>query len=312
MSFRRTVFVLTAATTFVCVLVQAQPTPGAANPVKSPVALFRDLLALSPQERRDAIAIRPQDIQKRILEKLNEYQILPLELRELRLRETELRWYLRPLMDEPRTNRQAALAKIPDGLREEVASRLQLWDLHPEPLQQQFKDNDLIANYFAQVRIATPEQRQEFLNQMSPERRDELEKGLDRWQKMSEADRRKALAGFNTFFQLTPEQKEKISNTLSEDERRQMEQTLSSYGNLNPQQRAQCINSFEKFKSMTPAEQQQFLKNAERWQEMTIEERQKWRQLVIVAPITPQMTPPHQPASTNHSLLRDPSAIAAN
>jgi hypothetical protein len=314
MSFRRTIFALAVVTAFVCPMSRAQSdSHGAANPpAKSPVALFRELLAKSPQERRDAIAIRPADIQRRILEKLTEYEILPNELRELRLRETELRWYLRPLMDEPRTNRLTALAKIPEELREEVASRLQLWDLLPEALQQQFKDNDLIADYLARAKITTPDQRQEFLNQMSPERRDQLEKDLDRWQKMPEGDRQKALASFNTFFQLTPEQKENLPNILSEEERRQMEQTLSSYGNLTPQQREQCISSFEKFASMNPIERRHFLKNAERWREMTPEERQKWRQLVTVAPITPQMNLPHEPASTNHSLLRDASAVAVN
>jgi Spy/CpxP family protein refolding chaperone len=302
-SFRRTISVVAMA--FICVSSRAQPAPG---PVKSPVALFRELLAMSPEERRDAIAIRPQEIQKRILEKLNEYELLPDGLRELRLRETELRWYLRPLMDEPQTNRPALLAKIPDELREEVASRLQVWDLVPEELQQQLKDNDLIASYF----VATPEQRQEMLNQLSPERRDELEKGFDRWQKMSEADHQKAIGSFNRYFQLPSEQKEKMLTVLSDDERREMQKTLASYGHLTPQQRAQCISSFETFAGMKPAERQQFLVNAERWSKMTPEERQKWRQLVSVAPIMPQMNPPHQPASTNHSLLRDPSAVAAN
>jgi hypothetical protein len=311
MSFRRTIFALTVAMAFACVQLCAQPGPGegAAEPAKSPVAVFRQLLAMSPQARTEAISIRPVDIQKRILEKLNEYELLPNELRELRLRETELRWYLRPLMDEPQTNRPAALAKIPDGLREEVASRLEVWDLLPDPIQQQFKDNDLIAGYF----IATPDQRQEILLQLSSDRRGDLEKGLDRWQKMSEADRQKEMASFNAFFQLTPEQKEKMSNILSEDERRDMEQTLASYGNLTPQQRAQCIKSFERFASMRPAERQQFLKNAERWREMPPEDRQKWRQLVNVAPIMPlPPMPAPQPASTNRSRLRDASSVAAN
>jgi hypothetical protein len=64
---------------------------------------------------------------------------------------------------------------------------------------------------------------------------------------------------------------------------------------------------------MSPAERQQFLINAERWREMTPEEREKWRQLVTVAPITPGIpNPPREPASTNRSLLRSASAIAVN
>jgi hypothetical protein len=308
-AFRRFIFALTAMAALGLSL-RAQPAPdGATNHVaKSPVAIFRELLTMSPQERRDAIAIRPPDIQKRILEKLNEYEILPDELRELRLRETELRWYLRPLMDGPRTNRAAALAKIPEALRLEIEGRLKTWDIMPPDLQQQFKDNDFIAS----VQAGTPEQRSELLSQIPSDRRDELKMGFDRWQKMSDADRRTALASFNKFFELTPDQKEEMLDTLSDDEREQMKKTLSSYANLSPAQREQCISAFEKFARMSVAQRQQFLKNAEHWREMTPEERQKWRDLVSVAPIMPSPAAP-QPASTNRSLLRDGStAIAGN
>jgi len=131
-SSRRAIFVL-AALAFLCTPLLAQPAGGSAT--KSPVALFRELLAMPPDQRQQTISIRPPDVQKRILEKLNEYELLPNELRELRLRETELRWYLRPLMDEPRTNRAAALARIPAELRTQVEERIQMWDLLPPDLQ---------------------------------------------------------------------------------------------------------------------------------------------------------------------------------
>jgi len=123
-SSRRTIFVLIAALALLCTPLLAQPADVSTN--KSPVALFRELLAMTPDQRQEAIAIRPPDIQKRILEKLNEYELLPGELRELRLRETELRWYLRPLMDEPQTNRAAALARIPAELRAQVQERIDM------------------------------------------------------------------------------------------------------------------------------------------------------------------------------------------
>jgi hypothetical protein len=260
-----------------------------AQPVaaQSPVAIFRELLAMSPTERNAMIAIRPPDSQKRILEKLEEYEILPGELRELRLRETELRWYLRPLMDEPRANRAARLALIPEEQRALVEERLQMWDLLPPPLQEEWKNDEMIANYFSQSQWMTPKEREELLAQITPERRVELQKGLDQWSNMSEAQRQKTLAGFNKIFELTPEEKQKALNTVSDEERQQMEQTLASYAKLSPQQRMQCARSFEKFAGMSVAERQQFLKNAERWREMTPEERQKWRDLVSVAPILP-------------------------
>ena len=311
--FRRAIFVLAGAVALVCLPLSAQPAPGgnAAAPVKSPVALFRELLAMSPAQRKDAIAIRPPDIQQRILEKLNEYEILPPALRDLRLRETELRWYLRPLMDAPRTNRAALLARISEPERKLVEERLRLWDLLPPPFQEQLKDNDMIASYFAQVGTDTPQQRDYLLRSMPADQREHLEQGFDRWKQMSEEQRQKTLAGFNNFFQMTPEEKEKTLDTLPEDERQKMERTLSSYANLTQSQRAQCIQSFEKFARMSLAERQQFLKNAERWREMTPEERQKWREIVTVAPIMPPTFPPPPPSPSQSQLLNAP-AVATN
>ncbi|HEX4265876.1 MAG TPA: DUF3106 domain-containing protein [Verrucomicrobiae bacterium] len=313
-SFRRTVLALAGAV-FFSLSLPAQPAlDGAASvAAKSPVALFRELLAMTPEQRKAAIAIRPPEIQKRILEKLEEYQILPDEMRELRLRETELRWYLRPLMDEPRTNRAAALARIPEELRTQVQERLGQWDLLPPQLQEQFKNDDLIASYFAQVASAGPEEREGILRTIPADRRNELEKGLDRWQEMAEDQRQKALAGFNRFFQLTPEEKEKALGALSDDERREMEGTLASFSNLTLAQRAQCLSSFEKFAGMSIAERQQFLKNVERWRDMTPEERQKWRQLVNVAPIMPPMALPRRPQVVpKRSLAPNLPAVATN
>jgi len=269
------------------------------------------LLAMTPDQRQQAIAIRPADIQKRILEKLNEYELLPGELRELRLRETELRWYLRPLMDEPSTNRSAALARVPTELRAQVEQRIQMWDLLPPPLQEQFKDNDLIADYFAQTRFATPGQVAELLQTIPLERRAALEKGLESWKGMSDEQRQTALAGFNRFFELTPEQKEQALGLVPDEERSQMEQTLAAYQTLTQAQRQQCISSFEKFARMSVVERKQFLENAERWREMTAEDRQKWRELVTVAPIMPQVTP-LPPQSSGGSLLRSVTAAPTN
>lgn len=308
-SSRRAIFVLTAALAFFCAPLLAQPTDAPAN--KSPVALFRELLAMTPDQRQQTIAIRPPDVQKRILEKLNEYELLPDELRELRLRETELRWYLRPLMDEPSTNRAVALARIPAELRAQVEERIQLWDLLPPPLQEQFKDNDLIADYFAQARFATPGQLQELLQTIPPERREVLEKGLKTWNGMSDDQRQAALAGFNRFFELTPEQKESALNLVSDEERSQMEQTLAAYQHLTLEQRKLCISSFEKFAQMSVVERKQFLENVERWREMTPEERQKWRELVNVAPIMP-MGAPASPRSSGGSWMRGVAASPTN
>jgi hypothetical protein len=305
---RRKLFCLTCAA-FCSFWLQAQPRTNAAAPaqVKSPVAIFRELLAMPPQDRHKAVAARWPDKQKAILDKLAEYEILPNGFREQRLKETELRWYLLPLMDAPRTNRAAGLAAIPDEYRSIVQERLQTWDLIPPTLKQQWKNDDMVADYFAQSQAAF-DKRNDFLRNLPPKRRVYLEKELKRWQDMSDVERKNALLGFKKFFELPPAEQEETLETASDDDRRQMKQTLDSYKNLTLAQRQQCIRSFEKFTTMSVEERNQFLKNAERWNEMTPAEREKWRQLVTVAPIMPLGSPP--PMLPSHSQQLVPGAVS--
>ncbi len=272
-------------------VVMMPPTPV----LKSPVDLFRELLAMTPVERRQALTNRPPEVRKRILAKLREYQTLKPEERELRLRVTELQWYLLPLMSVPGTNRAAQVAMIPEDIRKLVEQRLNRWDLLPPPMQEELLNNEMTARYFTQFQTET--NASEVLSRMSPARRAKLEAGLDHWRSLSEEERRKTLEGFNEFFELTPAEKKKALDTLSEAERQQMEKTLQAYGKLSPAQRIQCTSSFEKFTGMTLAERQQFLKNAERWKLMSPSERQTWRELVSMAPLMPsqRLLPPLPP-----------------
>jgi hypothetical protein len=274
---------------------------------KSPVAVFRELLAMSPQDRLKAIATRWPGKQNAILDKLTEYEILPNDLREQRLQETELRWYLLPLMDATPSNRAAGLAAVPNKYRSTVQERLQTWDLIPPTLKQQWKNDDMVADYFAQIQAA-PDQRDVILRNVPPGRRVHIEEELKRWQDMSEAERQNALLGFKKIFELPPAEQEETLETVSDDERQQMKQTLDAYRTLTPAQRQQCIRSFEKFATMNVADRNQFLKNAERWSEMTPEERQKWRELVTVAPIMPQGSPPLKLPSQSQRLV--PGAVS--
>ena len=71
--------------------------PVSAN-AKSPVDLFRQLLAMTSEERSDFLTNRPPELRDRILAKVGEYEALEPNEREIRLRATELRWYLMPLL----------------------------------------------------------------------------------------------------------------------------------------------------------------------------------------------------------------------
>ena len=234
--------------------------------LKSPVESFRVLLALPTSERKQYLTNRPVDVQKRLVEKVREYQALTPEERELRLTTTELRWYLLPLMSAPGSNRPAQLALIPPGPRELVATRLEQWDQLTPPVQQQLLTNHPTAGYFIGGESGSP-------LPVPP----------------SEQIRRKLQGRFNRLLELTAGEKDKVLRSLSEAERRQMEKTLAAYEKLSPGQRQQCLRSFTQFATMSPAERQEFLKNAERWSQMSPAERQAWRELVSTAPIKPSL-----------------------
>jgi Protein of unknown function (DUF3106) len=283
--------------------------PPTSPPIRSPVAFFRELLAMNPAERRQSLTNRPPEIQKRILAKVREYESLRPNERELRLRVTELTWYLLPLMRMPATNRAARLAEIPEEDRQLVQDRLLQWDRLPPDAQKELLDNEATLRYFTELRSGTELQKKLLLENMSAARRQKLVAGIQQWQSLSEDQRQNMTTRFNQFFELTTAEKVRALNTLSTPEQRQMEKTLQSYAKLSPAQRAQCLRSFQKFASMSLADRQQFLKNAERWKLMSPAERDEWRKLVTLMPLLPQGVGSPMPPRLPH---RSTASIATN
>ncbi len=269
---------------------EAAPLPLPPSP-RSPVDLFRELLAMNASERRAHLTNRPPASQKLILAKLREYESMRPDLRELRLQATELRWYLLPLMSLPATNRASQLALIPPEFRDRVEERLRMWDKLDPTVQKELLDNEAAIRHFSELETSTEEQRRRILEGMSEARRNKLQAGIDQWQALPENQRRQITARFNQFFDLTPTEKQKALNILSEAERRQIEKTLRAYSTLGPQERALCLQSFEKFTRLSLEERQKFLKNAERWKLMTPDERQAWRDLVARLSSLPPLPP---------------------
>lgn len=253
-----------------CLTAVAQTTPHAAPPpfptLKSPVDSFRALLVMPTAEQRQLLASRGTNVQARLVAKLNEYRRLTPEERELRLKATELRWYLQPLLRSAPTNRPAQLALVPETLRPLVATRLAQWDRIPPAVQQMFLSNNQAAVYLARVELPT------------------------NYPALPSAQiRQRLVERINQLFELTPDEKESVLATLSEAEQRQMRKTMEAFQQLTPQQRRQCLRSFKYFSELPPAEKQEFLNNAERWSRMTPAERQSWRELVSTAPRLPPL-----------------------
>lgn len=266
-------------------LLAAQAPDGSALPTgtrlpplpQPPVAYFRTLLALSPDQLEKNLANVPGSIRTNLLAKLQEYSALTADEREARLRATEFQWYMGPLMRTPPTNRIAQLALVPDEYRPFVKESLERWDALPAAAQSDF----------LRIQSATATERENALRNLSPEQRRRLEQGLAAWSSLPSGKRERMYGNFKRFFELPPREREKTLDALSDDERREMEKTLRTFEKLPPSQRLACIASFRKFTEMTPSERAQFLKNAERWKEMTPADRQTWRALVTKLPPLP-------------------------
>jgi len=247
---------------------------------------------MRPDEREVFLTNRPPEMRKRILVKVNEYEALDPNARELRLRATELRWYLMPLLREPPTDRAAQLAQAPEDIRELVEARLNEWTILPPPLQQEFLENERTLRYFASVDVGGSPLENAGRGPSGGEQA--------RWNALSETRRRQITAEFNQFFELTPREKQKVLGTLSDVERRQMEKTLQAFDKLPPEQREECVRAFAKFAGMNAPERAEFLKNAQRWSQMPPAERKAWRDLVVNVhewpPLPPGfITPPPPP-----------------
>lgn len=243
------------------------PLPHPPAPIlRSPVDSFRALLLLPAPERQKQLAVRPPAVREQLLAKIREYQSLTPEECELRLKATELRWYLQPLMTLPPTNRAARLAIVPTNLLAMVQARLEQWDRFAPAVQQMLLTNQHGASYLASGGTA-------HLYPPLP----------------GEKVRQKLQERFARIFEFTPTEKEKVLASLSDAEQRQMRKTLNDFEQLTPAQRMQCVRSFAKFSGMSPVERQEFLKNAERWAQMTPTERQSWRTLVSHAPALPPL-----------------------
>jgi CHAD domain-containing protein len=180
---------------------------------------------------------------------------------------------------------------VPAELRPLVEARLTQWNILPATLQQQVLQDDNTLDIAAQLAAIPTTQRSNLLSALPSQRRAEVEGSFQKWLQLSDAQRRLLSERVSRYFDLTAEEKQKVLSTLSEAERSQMETTLREFEKLAPAQRVRCINAFGTFASFTPEERQQFLKNAERWQAMTPDQRQAWRKLVQAAPVLPPLPP---------------------
>jgi hypothetical protein len=273
-----------------CLVALAQltsPPPSLPPKPPSPVAFFRELLDLDKADRARTLASRSESQRRAIEAKLLEYEALPFAERELRLQATELRWYLRPLLEADPGARTAQVAMVPVSLRALVERRLAAWDQLGSQAQREFLDRDWALQYFLRLETATPAEQASLIQQLEPARRQELEREFARWQALPPQQRLRTTERFQQFFELPPAEQQKTLQTLPETERKQIEATLQAFAQLPPPQRQIMLNAFQRFAGLTAAERSEFLRNADRWKEMSPADRATWRRLLSQLPPTP-------------------------
>ncbi len=257
----------------------------------SPVEYFRGLLGMSAPERDRALAGKSPDERKAIMGKLREYDALPREVREARLRQTDLHWQLITLMRLDAKERERQIKETSPLDQPMILTQLQQWDELPGATRKALLENEKFIETYVEWQASSPARQEEILNKLPAERRSYFSNEVNRWQALPEDQRTELCAQFQRFFVMTGQEQKQTISTLSDAERRQMERALQAYEELPPAQRQRCIDSFGKLAAMGPGERAQFLRNAEKWEAMTVHERQLWRTLVGELPPAPPPPP---------------------
>lgn len=284
-------------TSAILILFCAAIAPAAEPPLPpSPIAEFRAWLKSSPEERKVALSKRSPESRAQIEKKIEDYLALPATERELKLSATEFQWYLKQLMKMPAgPARDAAVIKVPPLWQPMIMNRLNDWDKMPANLKTNALEHQLVVEY-----VSAPAHKQEaVLRALTPQERAALMQRLDRWQILPASARARLDQRLREFFALEPEKRQETLDNFPPEERERMTQTLQAFSALSPSQREVCIRSFAqfagKFAAMRDAEKISFLKNVDRWQEMSQEERETWRKVVAIVPPMPPLPTPQPP-----------------
>lgn len=261
----------------------------------SPVDNFRYWLSFRSDKRERLLAVLPEAERKALLEKLAFYDSLPADVRDLRLRETQLHWQLLSLMKLTPSERAQHLAQLSSYNRAVVEDRLRQWDALPVDKQKTFLDHEQEVGIYLELQETAPQERGKVLAKMPAEIRMPLEKRLQKWNNLPAGERQELSDRFTQLFQSEEGKREKIIAALPEDVRKGVQQLTEELKILPPDQRQKCTVALNKFLKMSPDDQRQFLQNASRWQKMSEKEHNAWRQVVNKVPQLPPLPPELEP-----------------
>lgn len=255
--------------------------PAAEPAARNPVVIFRDLLAMRTDAREKELAAKPERLRTVLTSRLREYDSLPPLEREARLRSTELRYHLHPLLTTPLPERAARVATVPESFRALVAERLAAWDKLPAEIQREVLANERLVQ--AITRPAVPNAFPPLPPGLEPKVPDDLV----HWQSLGPLQREQLLDSFTHYFRLDEQAKTRVVASLPAPKRAETARTLDQLDQLSPEERAACLTALRRLGQMSPAEQARFYANAEQWQKMSEQERNAWRKVVTEFPPLP-------------------------
>ena len=268
--------------------------PPVPEPRQSPAVLFRQLLAATEPQRSELLASKPEPARALIVAKLKEFEALPPDQRELRLRVAQLQFYLSPLLRVPATVRSNRLERVPPEDRPLLEERLQAWDALPEGTRREILETERSLSYFVRQESADPKKLAALLEQVPAPARPEVEAQFARWSSLPADERARKAAHFSRFFDLSGPERDKTLSRLPDVERQQMERTLAKFSSLPPELRDRCVRAFRQFGALSPEERSEFLQSAAKWQAMPADQRAARRRLVQKV-ATPPLPPPPRP-----------------
>ena len=265
------------------------PVPPAIDRQMSPVDYFRCLLATKPEEREAVLAGRSDNQKKLLLAKLREYEQLPPDIRNLRLRHTQLRWHLLDLMKmqpQDRADRLSQVAAEDLPLIEEWLGR---WDALAPETRKVFLENERSVAMYLEKQPAPPKPPTHSSD--FPNREKRLDEELARWETLSARQKQEQCDLFHEFFELGDKEKQQTLQKLPEPQRQRTEVAMQEFAKLPSNQRDKRLESLRRLVSMNAIERQRFMGSAVQWKTMTIEEREVWRKSVGKLPPLPPMPP---------------------
>jgi hypothetical protein len=263
---------------------------------RNPIDYFRELLAMNAEEREAALAEKSARDRDMLTARLKEYEALSPADRELRLRLSQLRFYLVPLMTKTPCERMAGLNAVPAEDRRLIEERLRRWDALSPELQREVLENEWMLHTVLRFEANTPAEQKAYLESLPQHVRAKMERRLSDWNALPADRRQRMLANFKGFFELNEREKAKLLSKLPATERVSTQRALQAFEKLPPDQRATCMKSLQKLMSWTPQQQAEWFKKADEWAKLSPAEQDAIRKLVTqMPPLPPGLDKPPLP-----------------